>query len=152
MPDQADVTEKGGTMRLGLYPARLDEESLVRSAYGAEVVYERHRHRFEVNNSYRERLGEAGMRWSGVSPDERLVEFIELRDHPWFVATQAHPELKSRPNRPHPLFRDFIGAAAARLGLPTAPGEEPIAAAEPTRRRRAASRTTAATSAGRAET
>jgi len=119
MPDQADVTEKGGTMRLGLYPARLEEDALVRAAYGAEVVYERHRHRFEVNNAYRERLGEAGMRWSGVSPDDRLVEFIELRDHPWFVATQAHPELKSRPNHPHPLFRDFVGAAAARLGLPT---------------------------------
>jgi CTP synthase len=150
MPDQADVTEKGGTMRLGLYPARLDEESLVRTAYGAEVVYERHRHRFEVNNSYRERLGEAGMRWSGVSPDERLVEFIELRDHPWFVATQAHPELKSRPNRPHPLFRDFIGAAASRLGLPTAPAEEPAETAAP-RKRRASSRAAAASSVGPAE-
>jgi CTP synthase len=124
-------------MRLGLYPARLEEDSLVRAAYGAEVVYERHRHRFEVNNAYRERLGEAGMRWSGVSPDDRLVEFIELRDHPWFVATQAHPELKSRPNRPHPLFRDFIGAAASRLGLPTAAEEEPLAP-EPAPRRRAA--------------
>ena len=100
MPDQADVTEKGGTMRLGLYPARLEDDTKVRAAYGAEVVYERHRHRFEVNNAYRERLGQAGMAWSGVSPDDRLVEFIELRDHPWFAATQAHPELKSRPNRP----------------------------------------------------
>jgi len=114
MPDQADVTDKGGTMRLGLYPARLDDGSKVRAAYGSEIAYERHRHRFEVNNAYRERLSEAGMAFSGVSPDGRLVEYIELRDHPWFVATQAHPELKSRPNRPHPLFRDFVGAAAQR--------------------------------------
>jgi CTP synthase len=127
MPDQADVTEKGGTMRLGLYPARLEDDTKVRAAYGAEVVYERHRHRFEVNNAYRERLGQAGMAWSGVSPDDRLVEFIELRDHPWFAATQAHPELKSRPNRPHPLFRDFVGAAASRLGLP-ATADEPVEA------------------------
>ena len=81
------------------------------------MVYETHRHRFEVNNSYRDRLAAAGMRFSGVSPDGRLVEMIELRDHPWFVATQAHPELRSRPNRPHPLFRDFVGAAASRLGI-----------------------------------
>ena len=123
MPDQADVTDKGGTMRLGLYPAKLEEGSKVRDAYGAEIAYERHRHRFEVNNAYRDRLDEAGMRLSGVSPDGRLVEYIELRDHPWFVATQAHPELKSRPNRPHPLFRDFVGAAATRVGLPTAAAE-----------------------------
>ncbi len=144
MPDQADVTEKGGTMRLGLYPARLDDETLTRAAYGAEVVYERHRHRFEVNNAYRERLGEAGMRWSGVSPDDRLVEFIELRDHPWFVATQAHPELKSRPNRPHPLFRDFVGAAAARLGLPTATAEVGVEAREPVKPKRSPRRAPAA--------
>jgi CTP synthase len=117
MPDQTDVTDKGGTMRLGLYPARLEEGSLVRAAYGTEIAYERHRHRFEVNNAYRDRLGEAGMWFSGVSPDDRLVEYIELRDHPWFVATQAHPELKSRPNRPHPLFRDFVGAAATLAGV-----------------------------------
>ena len=118
MPDQADVTDKGGTMRLGLYPARLEEGSKVREAYGTEIAYERHRHRFEVNNAYRDRLSEAGMRFSGVSPDGRLVEYVELRDHPWFVATQAHPELKSRPNRPHPLFRDFVGAAAGSLATP----------------------------------
>ena len=117
MPDQADVTDKGGTMRLGLYPAKLDEGSKARAAYGTEIAYERHRHRFEVNNAYREQLDAAGMWFSGLSPDGRLVEYIELRDHPWFVATQAHPELKSRPNRPHPLFRDFVGAAAERLGL-----------------------------------
>ena len=96
MPDQTDVTDKGGTMRLGLYPARLEDGSKVRAAYGTEIAYERHRHRFEVNNAYRERLSAAGMWFSGVSPDDRLVEYIELRDHPWFVATQAHPELKSR--------------------------------------------------------
>ncbi len=127
MPDQQDVAEKGGTMRLGLYPARLEPGSKVREAYRDEVVYERHRHRFEVNNAYRDRLGEAGMWFSGVSPDGRLVEFVELRDHPWFVATQAHPELKSRPNRPHPLFRDFVGAAARQAGLSSAPAlAEPI--------------------------
>jgi CTP synthase len=118
MPDQTDVTDKGGTMRLGLYPARLTEGSKVRQAYGDEIAYERHRHRFEVNNAYREQLAQAGMRFSGVSPDGRLVEYVELADHPWFVATQAHPELKSRPNRPHPLFRDFVGAAAQHRGLP----------------------------------
>ena len=128
MPDQTDVTDKGGTMRLGLYPAKLDESSKVREAYGTEIAYERHRHRFEVNNSYRERLSEAGMWFSGVSPDDRLVEYIELRDHPWFVATQAHPELKSRPSRPHPLFRDFVGAAAARLGLGTTDDAAEVAA------------------------
>ncbi len=117
MPDQADVTDKGGTMRLGLYPAKLEEGSKVREAYGTEIAYERHRHRFEVNNAYREQLAAAGMWFSGCSPDGRLVEYIELREHPWFVATQAHPELKSRPNRPHPLFRDFVGAAAARADL-----------------------------------
>ncbi|HET7521268.1 MAG TPA: CTP synthase, partial [Candidatus Limnocylindria bacterium] len=141
MPDQADVTDKGGTMRLGLYPARLEEGSRVRAAYDTEIAYERHRHRFEVNNAYRDRLGEAGMWFSGVSPDGRLVEYIELREHPWFVATQAHPELKSRPNRPHPLFRDFVGAAATHAGLPaaapasapatTGSGEPPAAEMEP---------------------
>jgi CTP synthase len=121
MPDQADVTDKGGTMRLGLYPAKLEDGSKVRAAYGTEIAYERHRHRFEVNNAYREALDAAGMWFSGCSPDGRLVEYIELRDHPWFVATQAHPELKSRPNRPHPLFRDFVGAAATRAGLAERP-------------------------------
>jgi CTP synthase len=112
MPDQRDVTDKGGTMRLGSWPAKLAPGTRTRAAYGDEpVIYERHRHRFEVNNRYRERLEEAGLVFSGVSPNERLVEFIELPDHPWFVATQAHPELKSRPNRPHPLFDGFVAAA-----------------------------------------
>ena len=127
MPDQQDVADKGGTMRLGLYPARLVEGTKVRAAYGDEIVYERHRHRFEVNNAYRDRLAEAGMRFSGVSPDGRLVEFIELADHPWFVATQAHPELKSRPNRPHPLFRDFVEAAARRAGVAASPTTTDVA-------------------------
>ena len=125
MPDQTDVTDKGGTMRLGLYPARLENGSKVRDAYGDEVVYERHRHRFEVNNAYREPLAAAGMRFSGVSPDGRLVEFIELEDHPFFVATQAHPELKSRPNRPHPLFREFVGAVARHADVEPRAEEAP---------------------------
>jgi CTP synthase len=114
MPDQRDVEEKGGTMRLGAYPAKLLEGTRVRELYGDPVVYERHRHRFEFNNRYRRRFEELGLLFSGVSPDDRLVEFIELADHPFFVATQAHPEFKSRPSRPHPLFDGFIGAAVQR--------------------------------------
>jgi CTP synthase len=110
---QRDVTDLGGTMRLGAYPAVLAEGSLVRDLYGgAAEVSERHRHRFEVNNAYRDRFAAAGLRWSGTSPDGSLVEFLELPDHPFFVATQAHPELRSRPNRPHPLFAGLVGAAA----------------------------------------
>ncbi len=111
MESQKDVSDKGGTMRLGLYPARLAEGSLARSLYGKEVVYERHRHRWEVNNRYRKLLVEGGMVLSGTSPDDRLVEFIELEDHPYFIATQAHPELISRPDAPHPLFDGFVAAA-----------------------------------------
>jgi CTP synthase len=116
MPDQRDLEEKGGTMRLGLYPARLMPGTRVARAYGDEIVYERHRHRFEVSNRYREALEAAGMVLSGQSPDGRLVEIIELRDHPWFVASQFHPEFKSRPDRPHPLFSGFIRAAIAESG------------------------------------
>ncbi|MGI8658739.1 MAG: glutamine amidotransferase-related protein, partial [Candidatus Limnocylindria bacterium] len=101
------------------------------AAYDTEIAYERHRHRFEVNNAYRDRLSAAGMDFSGVSPDGRLVEYIELRDHPWFVATQAHPELKSRPNRPHPLFRDFVGAASRGLVPETKPRRSAARAAAP---------------------
>ena len=111
MPDQRDMEAKGGTMRLGLYPARLRPGSKVAEAYGSELIYERHRHRFEVSNRYREALEGAGMVLSGQSPDGRLVEIVELRDHPWFVASQFHPEFKSRPDRPHPLFAGFIRAA-----------------------------------------
>lgn len=114
MPDQRDVEDKGGTMRLGAYPARLRDGTTVRELYGESVVYERHRHRFEFNNRYRDRFEELGLVFSGVSPDDRLVEFVELRDHPFFVATQAHPEFKSRPNRAHPLFIGFVGACVQR--------------------------------------
>ena len=117
MADQQDIVagkgDLGGTMRLGAYPAKLAPGSLVAQAYGTTEVSERHRHRYEVNNAYRDALTKAGLRISGTSPDGRLVEFVELdRElHPYFVATQAHPELKSRPTRPHPLFAGFIGAA-----------------------------------------
>ncbi|MEA2844414.1 MAG: synthase, partial [Actinomycetota bacterium] len=104
----------GGTQRLGLYPARLVAGSQVAAAYGEPLVYERHRHRYEFNPRYRRRLEEAGLRAVGTSPDERLVEFVELDGHPFWVGTQAHPEFKSRPDRPHPLFRAFVAAALAR--------------------------------------
>lgn len=112
MADQADVTEKGGTMRLGTYPCKLLEGSIARSLYdNNEIIYERHRHRYEVNNDFRAKLEEKGLVFSGTSPDNRLVEIIELNDHPYFEATQAHPEFKSRPTRPHPLFMGLIKAA-----------------------------------------
>ena len=111
MHDQRDVTDKGGTMRLGAYYAVLRQGTKVAEAYGEPVVSERHRHRWEFNPNYRARVEAAGLVCSGVSPDHRLVEFIELADHPYWVGTQAHPEFKSRPDRPHPLFRDLIGAA-----------------------------------------
>jgi CTP synthase len=113
MPDQRTMQEKGGTMRLGLYPARLTPGSKAAQVYGTELIYERHRHRFEVNNQYRPLLEAAGMILSGQSPDGRLVEILELKDHPWFVASQFHPEFRSRPDRPHPLFDGFIGSAVA---------------------------------------
>lgn len=111
LPEQKDIEEMGGTMRLGLYPCKLKESTLSHVAYEDEIIYERHRHRFEFNNEFREKLIEKGLIISGTSPDGRLVEIIEIKDHPWFVATQFHPEFKSRPNRPHPLFRDFIAAS-----------------------------------------
>lgn len=112
MSEQEDITEKGGTMRLGLYPCKLKKGTKVRNLYdNKELVYERHRHRYEVSNTYRKNLESHGMVICGTSPDEKLVETIELKDHPYFVATQAHPELKSRPNVPHPLFKGFIAAA-----------------------------------------
>ena len=111
MPDQEGINDIGGTLRLGSYPCVLDENSLAYRLYGTKEITERHRHRYEVNNDYRNVLTENGMVLSGISPDGRIVEMIELKDHPWFVATQAHPELKSRPNRPHPLFKGFIEAA-----------------------------------------
>ena len=111
MPDQVGVTAKGGTMRLGSYPCWLGSGSLAASIYGTREINERHRHRYEFNNEYRETLTRAGLALSGLSPDGRLVEMVELPGHPWFVAGQFHPELKSRPNRAHPLFREFIRAA-----------------------------------------
>jgi CTP synthase len=114
MDDQTGVTDLGGTMRLGAYVARLEEGSQVAAMYGETTVSERHRHRYEVNNRFRQRLEDGGLRLSGTSPDGRLVEFIELPGHPFFIGTQAHPEFKSRPDRPHPLFREFIGAAVER--------------------------------------
>jgi len=113
MRDQHDVADLGGTMRLGAYPCKVVPGSKGWDAYGEDVIYERHRHRFEVNNAYRQQLTDAGMRISGLSPDEKLVEMVELPDHPWFLGHQGHPEFKSRPTRPAPLFRDFIGAAVA---------------------------------------
>jgi len=111
LPEQKDVEDMGGTMRLGASPLKVLPDTLAFAAYQEEVVYERHRHRYEVNNALRGRLVDAGLTISGVTPDDRLVEIIELRDHPWFVASQFHPEFKSRPTRPQPLFRDFVGAA-----------------------------------------
>ena len=115
MPDQEDVTDKGGTMRLGAYPCKVVPGTLASEAYGEELIYERHRHRYEVNNAYRKQLTDAGMIISGLSPDNRLVEMVELPEsmHPWFVASQAHPEFKSRPTKPAPLFREFVRAAIA---------------------------------------
>ena len=111
MPEQDGIEDIGGTLRLGSYPCVLDKSSKAYELYGEEMIHERHRHRYEVNNYYREDLLKAGMTFSGLSPDGRIVEMMELKDHPWFIATQAHPEFKSRPNRPHPLFKGFVGAA-----------------------------------------
>ena len=111
MPDQNGVEDIGGTLRLGAYPCVLDKDSRAYQLYGQENISERHRHRYEVNNDYRAVLTEHGLRLSGLSPDGRIVEMCELTEHPFFVATQGHPELKSRPNRPHPLFKGFVEAA-----------------------------------------
>ncbi|MFC2337749.1 MAG: CTP synthase [Negativicutes bacterium] len=111
MDSQVNVVKKGGTMRLGSYPCKLREGTHAYAAYGAADINERHRHRFEFNNAFRELFTRAGMVIAGTLPDDSLVEVIEVKDHPWFVASQFHPELKSRPNAPHPLFRDFVGAA-----------------------------------------
>ncbi len=113
LPEQRDISDKGGTMRLGSYPCVLEVGSLASRAYGQPIVLERHRHRYEFNNSYRELLAAKGMRFTGLSPDGRLVEIVEIPDHPFYLGTQFHPEFKSRPNRPHPLFVSFIDAALA---------------------------------------
>jgi CTP synthase len=116
MPDQQDIANMGGTMRLGAYPCRLVEGTCAADAYQKEEVQERHRHRFEFNNAYREMLEQGGLVVSGLSPDGRLVEIAEIADHPWMVGSQFHPEFKSRPNRPHPLFVGFVKAAIAHRG------------------------------------
>jgi CTP synthase len=114
MPDQRTIADMGGTMRLGLYPCHLTPDTRAAEAYGVPEAQERHRHRFEVNNAYRDLLSEAGLVFSGLSPDRRLVEIAELADHPFMLGSQFHPEFKSRPTRPHPLFKGFVAAAAAR--------------------------------------
>ncbi|MGH2519768.1 MAG: CTP synthase, partial [Chloroflexota bacterium] len=119
MPSQMGIAEKGGTMRLGAYPCVLVPNTKASFAYGESVVQERHRHRFEFNNDYREMLQGHGLTISGMSPDGRLVEIIELKDHPWFIGTQFHPELKSRPNRPHPLYVQFMGACVGAATMPS---------------------------------
>jgi CTP synthase len=111
MESQKGLTNKGGTMRLGAYPCRITQGSKAQVAYGASEITERHRHRFEFNNSFREKFEMNGIMFSGLSPDANLVEIMELKGHPWFVACQFHPELKSRPMRAHPLFRDFVAAS-----------------------------------------
>jgi CTP synthase len=111
MPEQRDVTDKGGTMRLGIYPCMLGKNSKSYAAYGNEIIYERHRHRYEFSNDFREAFQKAGMQLTGISPDGKLVEIIELPELKWYVGVQFHPEFKSRPNRAHPLFREFIKAA-----------------------------------------
>ena len=111
MPDQEDIEDIGGTLRLGSYPCVLDKTTKAYELYGTDQIAERHRHRYEVNNDYRKILTDHGLTLSGLSPDGRIVEMIEIKDHPFFIATQAHPELKSRPNRPHPLFRGFVKAS-----------------------------------------
>jgi CTP synthase len=114
LPEQKEVEDLGGTMRLGAQAVELEEETRAREAYAETVIHERHRHRYEVNNHFRPRLVEAGLVVSGTVYEGRLVEVVELPDHPWFVASQFHPEFKSRPTRPAPLFRDFVGSALAR--------------------------------------
>ena len=117
LPDQKSISDMGGTMRLGLSPCQLQPGSIAAKAYQKKVVQERHRHRFEFNNAYREVLAKEGMRYSGLSPDGRLVEIAELIDHPFMLGTQFHPEFLSRPNRPHPLFLAFLKAVRERSGV-----------------------------------
>jgi CTP synthase len=131
LPEQKEVSDLGGTMRLGADPVKLHDGTQAREIFGEPVIYKRHRHRYEVNNMLRKRLEDEGLVASGTSPDDRLVEVIELPEHPFFVASQFHPEFNSRPTRPEPLFRDFVGAAAKRAAeRPAEPAAEAEAAAE----------------------
>ena len=114
MPDQVDVEKKGGTMRLGAYPCRIVPDSIMQRAYGEEEIAERHRHRYEFNNDFRQQMQEVGLKLTGLSPDGRLVEAVEIPENDFFIGVQFHPEFKSRPNKAHPLFREFVAAALAR--------------------------------------
>src|SRR3954464_4837807 len=134
LPEQKEVRDMGGTMRLGADPVKLHDGTRAREIYGEAAIYERHRHRYEVNNLLRRRLENAGLGCSGTTPDERVVEIIEIPDHPFFVASQFHPEFKSRPERPAPLFRDFVGAALARAMEQRPDLREPVGAEAPSRR------------------
>jgi CTP synthase len=116
MPEQRGISDLGGTMRLGRYPCHLVTGTIAARAYGEDAISERHRHRFEFNNAFRDLLAKAGMTYSGLSPEGTLVEIAELREHPFMLGSQFHPELKSRPDRPHPLFREFVGATVKRSG------------------------------------
>jgi len=146
MPDQSGISEKGGTMRLGSYKCALRAGSLAQRAYGRDEVEERHRHRYELNNKYAASLQSRGLVLSGKCVGRELVEIVELPDHPWFLAVQFHPELKSRPHDPHPLFRDFVRAALerrrARLGDDRFDPAEPLPAAEDERQPETSSRHT----------
>jgi CTP synthase len=124
MPDQRKVRRKGGTMRLGAQPCHVLPGSIAHQIFGQELISERHRHRYEVNNDFREMLEERGMRFGGLSPDHRLVEMVELPEHPWFIGCQFHPELKSRFTKAHPLFREFVRAAAEYQLRQSAAGTE----------------------------
>jgi len=130
LPEQKEVSDLGGTMRLGADPVKLHDDTQAREIFGEAVIYKRHRHRYEVNNMLRRRLEDEGLVASGTSPDDRLVEIIELPDHPFFVASQFHPEFNSRPTRPEPLFREFVGAAARRAAERPAPAAAAEAEAE----------------------
>jgi len=135
LPEQRDIEDKGATMRLGVYPCQHKPGTRAGEAYDEPIVFERHRHRYEFNNNFREALANAGLVFSGTSPDGRLVEIAEVHDHPFMLGSQFHPELKSRPNRPHPLFRDFLRAAAElageQLGLPVVSGKWSVVSESP---------------------
>jgi CTP synthase len=131
MPDQHGLADMGGTMRLGIYPCALKPGTKAAEAYKKDLVYERHRHRWEYNNDYRELLADHGMVFSGISPDNRLVEIAEMADHPFMLGSQFHPEFKSRPNHPHPLFDAFLVAAIKHQGE-RSPVEETMTSQEVT--------------------
>jgi CTP synthase len=116
LDNQRDITQKGASMRLGTWPTIIRDGTLGRQVYGADQIFERHRHRYEFNRDYEEQMVAKGFVISGTSPDGKLVELVELRDHPWFLACQFHPEFKSKPNQPHPLFKGFLGATLANQG------------------------------------